>query len=110
MVGEHIFTDTDRNNSDNNSRDTTYARFGVKGETQINSDLTGYGRFEYNIKADKPEGEQGSATRLAFAGLKFANYGSFDYGRNYGLVYDAAGYTDMLVEWGGDGRWRPTTL
>ncbi|KIZ35282.1 membrane protein, partial [Raoultella ornithinolytica] len=63
----------------------------------------GYGQFEYNIKADKPEGEQGSATRLAFAGLRFANYGSFDYGRNYGLVYDAAGYTDMLVEWGGDG-------
>jgi outer membrane pore protein F len=83
MVGEHIFTNTDRNNSDNNS-DTTYARFGVKGETQINSDLTGYGQFEYNIKADKPEGEQGSATRLAFAGLRFANYGSFDYGRNYG--------------------------
>ena len=103
MVGEHIFTNTDRNNSDNNSKDTTYARFGVKGETQINSDLTGYGQFEYNIKADKPEGEQGSATRLAFAGLRFANYGSFDYGRNDGLVYDAAGYTDMLVEWGGDG-------
>ncbi|HIF6280365.1 TPA: hypothetical protein ACX3LI_004725, partial [Raoultella ornithinolytica] len=24
MVGEHIFTNTDRNNSDNNSKDTTY--------------------------------------------------------------------------------------
>ncbi|WP_434640053.1 porin [Klebsiella sp. I138] len=103
MVGEHVFTNTDRDNSDNNSQDTTYARFGVKGETQINSSLTGYGQFEYNIKADKPEGEQGSATRLAFAGLKLADFGSFDYGRNYGLVYDAAGFTDMLVEWGGDG-------
>ncbi|WP_251276694.1 porin, partial [Enterobacter hormaechei] len=77
--------------------------FGVKGETQISTELTGYGQFEYNIKADKPEGQQGSATRLAFAGLKFSDYGSFDYGRNYGVVYDAAGYTDMLVEWGGDG-------
>ncbi|MGE9527201.1 porin, partial [Escherichia coli] len=28
--------------------------------------------------------------------------GSFDYGRNYGVAYDAAAYTDMLVEWGGD--------
>ena len=29
----------------------------------------------------------------------------------YGLVYDAAGYTDMLVEWGGDGPVKqPTTL
>ncbi|MDG1644166.1 porin [Klebsiella huaxiensis] len=100
MVGEHIMThDGDNNNSD----DTSYARFGVKGETQINSELTGYGQFEYNIKADKPEGAQGSATRLAFAGLKYSDYGSFDYGRNYGVVYDAAGYTDMLVEWGGDG-------
>lgn len=101
MVGEHIMTDTDEGNR--NSEDTSYARFGVKGETQINSELTGFGQFEYNMKANKPEGDQGSATRLAFAGLKYANYGSFDYGRNYGAVYDAAGYTDMLVEWGGDG-------
>ncbi len=28
--------------------------------------------------------------------------GSFDYGRNYGLVYDAIGITDMLPEFGGD--------
>lgn len=101
MVGEHIMTDTDEGNR--NSEDTSYARFGVKGETQINSELTGYGQFEYNMKANKPEGDQGSATRLAFAGLKYGSYGSFDYGRNYGAVYDAAGYTDMLVEWGGDG-------
>ena len=100
MVGEHIMThDGDNNNSD----DTSYARFGIKGETQISSELTGYGQFEYNIKADKPEGQQADDTRLAFAGLKFSDYGSFDYGRNYGVVYDAAGYTDMLVEWGGDG-------
>ena len=25
-----------------------------------------------------------------------------DYGRNYGVVYDALGYTDMLPEFGGD--------
>ncbi|HIE1986738.1 TPA: porin [Klebsiella oxytoca] len=100
MVGEHIMT---RDGDNNNSDDTSYARFGIKGETQISSELTGYGQFEYNIKADKPEGQQADDTRLAFAGLKFSDYGSFDYGRNYGVVYDAAGYTDMLVEWGGDG-------
>ncbi|WP_434584068.1 porin [Klebsiella sp. R390] len=103
MVGEHIITNTDDDDSDHNSEDTSYARFGVKGETQINSELTGYGQFEYNIKANRQEGDQGTATRLAFAGLKYADYGSFDYGRNYGLIYDALGYTDMLVEWGGDG-------
>ncbi|MDY9644466.1 porin, partial [Escherichia coli] len=31
-----------------------------------------------------------------------ADVGSFDYGRNYGVVYDALGYTDMLPEFGGD--------
>lgn len=41
-------------------------------------------------------------TRLTFAGLKYNELGSFDYGRNYGVAYDAAAYTDMLVEWGGD--------
>lgn len=100
MVGKRIMT---HDGGNNNSEDNSYARFGVKGETQINNQLTGYGQFEYNIKADKPEYTQGSATRLAFAGLKYSDYGSFDYGRNYGVVYDALGYTDMLVEWGGDG-------
>ncbi len=46
--------------------------------------------------------ETGNKTRLAFAGLKYADVGSFDYGRNYGVVYDALGYTDMLPEFGGD--------
>lgn len=103
MVGEHIITNTDDDDSNHNSEDTSYARFGVKGETQINNELTGYGQFEYNLKANKQEGEQGTATRLAFAGLKYADFGSFAYGRNYGLIYDALGYTDMFVEWGGDG-------
>ncbi len=34
--------------------------------------------------------------------MKYADLGSFDYGRNYGIVYDALGYTDMLPEFGGD--------
>lgn len=85
--------------------DKSYARFGFKGETQINSELTGYGQWEYNIQANKTEGDDatdGTKTRLGFAGLKFADYGSFDYGRNYGVVYDVEGWTDMLPEFGGD--------
>ncbi len=31
------------------------------------------------------------------------DYGSFDYGRNYGVLYDVEGWTDMLPEFGGDG-------
>ena len=39
---------------------------------------------------------------LAFAGIKVGDYGSFDYGRNYGVLYDVEGWTDMLPEFGGD--------
>lgn len=97
--GKHLFS------SDKSADgDATYVRFGFKGETQINSDLTGYGQWEYNVQANHSEeqGTEGTKTRLGFAGLKFANYGSFDYGRNYGVVYDVESYTDMLPEFGGD--------
>jgi predicted porin len=83
--------------------DQTYVRFGLKGETQINDQLTGYGQWEYNIQANTTEGEgSNSWTRLGFAGLKFADYGSLDYGRNYGVIYDVEAWTDVLPEFGGD--------
>ena len=83
--------------------DQTYARLGFKGETQINDMQTGYGQWEYNIKANTAEGEgANAATRLAFAGLGFGQNGTFDYGRNYGVVYDVEAWTDMLPEFGGD--------
>ncbi len=77
MVGERIWSNTDDNNSEN--EDTSYARFGVKGETQITSELTGFGQFEYNLDASKPEGENQEKNRLTFAGLKYNELGSFDY-------------------------------
>ncbi|MBA4712656.1 MULTISPECIES: porin OmpC [Citrobacter] len=83
--------------------DQTYARLGFKGETQINDMLTGYGQWEYNVQANGTEGDKGDSwTRLAFAGLGFAENGTFDYGRNYGVVYDVEAWTDMLPEFGGD--------
>ncbi|VTO21504.1 OmpK35 protein [Klebsiella variicola] len=45
----------------------TYARIGLKGETQINDQLTGYGQWEYNMDASNVEGSQPTKTRLAFA-------------------------------------------
>lgn len=84
--------------------DQTYVRFGFKGETQINDQLTGYGQWEYNVQANHAEnqGTEGTKTRLGFAGLKFGDAGSFDYGRNYGAVYDVEAWTDNLPEYGGD--------
>ncbi|EBG4354954.1 porin OmpC [Salmonella enterica subsp. enterica] len=96
--GLHYFSDDSSKDGDQ-----TYMRFGFKGETQINDQLTGYGQWEYNVQANTTEGEGANSwTRLAFAGLKFGDYGSFDYGRNYGVLYDVEGWTDMLPEFGGD--------
>ena len=83
--------------------DQTYFQGGFKGETQITDQLVGYGQWEYKVMANNTESDTGNGfTRLAFAGLKFGDYGSFDYGRNYGVLYDVEGWTDMLPEFGGD--------
>ncbi|HEY0209607.1 porin OmpF [Acerihabitans sp.] len=104
-VGLHYFSN-DNANSFAGDGDKSYARLGFKGETQINDQLTGYGQWEYQFNANNTEGgtdaQKGNKTRLGFAGLKFGDAGSIDYGRNYGVVYDALGWTDMLPEFGGD--------
>ena len=82
--------------------DQTYVRLGFRGETQINSLMTGYGQWEYNIQGNTTESEPSSATRLAFAGMRVGDYGSFDYGRNYGVNYDVEAWTDILPVFGGD--------
>lgn len=95
--GLHYFSDDDSADGDQ-----TYMRLGFKGETQVNDQLTGYGQWEYQIQGNSGENENNSWTRVAFAGLKFADAGSFDYGRNYGVVYDVTSWTDVLPEFGGD--------
>ena len=96
--GLHYFSDDSSKDGDQ-----SYVRLGFKGETQINDQLTGYGQWEYNVQANNTESsENQSWTRLAFAGLKFGDYSSCDYGRNYGVLYDVEGWTDMLPEFGGD--------
>lgn len=95
----HYFSD-----DSNKDGDQTYVRFGFKGETQINDVMTGYGQWEYNVMANNTEsgGGNNNYTRLGFAGLGLGQYGSFDYGRNYGVLYDVEAWTDVLPEFGGD--------
>ena len=96
--GLHYFSDDTSKDGDQ-----TYMRLGFKGETQINDMMTGFAQWEYNIQANNTEGSDNQSwTRLAFAGVKVGDYGSFDYGRNYGVLYDVEGWTDMLPEFGGD--------
>ncbi|MHC2597299.1 MULTISPECIES: porin [unclassified Pantoea] len=97
----HLFSDNEGSNGDTSS----YTRIGFKGETKINDQLTGYGQWQYQYSLSNSEGSDansGNRTRLGFAGLKFGQFGSIDYGRNYGLIYDVLGYTDMLPFFGGD--------
>ncbi|WP_409076543.1 porin (plasmid) [Pantoea sp. C3] len=91
-------------NNDSLKGDQSYIRFGFKGQTQINELITGYGQWENQIQMNNSEGadaQNNNKTRLGFAGIKVGHYGSFDYGRNFGLVYDAISYTDVLPEFGG---------
>jgi len=106
VTGLHYFSD-----DTDNDGDKTYVRLGFKGETQINDQLTGFGQWEYEFKGNRSEsqGADGNKTRLAFAGLKFNEFGSFDYGRNYGVAYDIGAWTDVLPEYGGD-TWTQTDV
>ncbi|HII3140355.1 TPA: porin OmpC [Enterobacter asburiae] len=94
----HTFSDNPGDDGDE-----TYVQIGFKGETQIANDLIGYGQWEYKTFANNTEGAgDKSFNRLAYAGLKYGEYGLFDYGRNYGVVYDVEAWTDMLPVFGGD--------
>ncbi|EOU9510774.1 porin OmpC [Cronobacter dublinensis] len=93
----HTFSDNPGDDGDG-----TYLEFGFKGETQTSKDLTGYGMWNYKIMANSAEDSNTSYNKLAFAGLKYGDYGSFDYGRNYGVIYDVEAWTDMLPVFGGD--------
>ncbi len=82
--------------------DQSYMRFGLRGETQISDQLTGYGQWEYQANLNHAENQDNkNFTRYGFAGLKFGDYGSFDYGRNTGVLYDVAAYTDLQPEFDG---------
>ncbi|QYN41575.1 porin [Gilliamella sp. ESL0443] len=89
---------TDRNNQTGEG-DKTTARLGMSGETQISDSLSGYGRWEYEAKTGS---DADNETRYAYAGLNFGDFGSFDYGRNDGVLKTLTSYTDVLPEFGGD--------
>ncbi|WP_323853355.1 porin [Xenorhabdus koppenhoeferi] len=84
--------------------DGSVGRIGIRGTSQITDKLSGYGRWEFNMGANGVETESGknTRTRYAFAGLTYSKFGSLDYGRNMGVVYDANSWTDALPVFGGD--------
>lgn len=97
IAGVHHF------NSNKPDSDSSYMRFGFKFDTQINEQLAGYGQWQYQALLDRNENDpsRDSTTRLGFIGLRFDDYGSFDYGRNWGVLYDVLSFTDKQYEFGG---------
>ncbi|HGJ5875250.1 MAG TPA: porin [Arsenophonus sp.] len=85
-----------------NGGDDSRVSLGIKGDTQISDQLTGFGRFEWQTKTNKSEAENENTNHLAYAGLKIADCGSLDYGRNYGVLYDVNAWTDVLPLSGAD--------
>lgn len=94
ISGLHYFT-----NDKSQDGDQSYMRVGFKGQTQISDQLTGYGQWQSQFNTNQAESESDSMfSRLGFAGIKAGKYGSFDYGRNIGVLYDSLSLTDMQPE------------
>ncbi|QCI16027.1 porin [Buchnera aphidicola] len=78
--------------------DDTNAILGLSGEMRITDDLLGYGSVEYKSDFFIPEllsnKQQSNTIRLGYAGFKYGDWGSIDYGRNYGVFHDAKSLTE----------------
>ncbi|BAE74853.1 Outer membrane protein C precursor [Sodalis glossinidius str. 'morsitans'] len=84
--------------------DRSFIHYGFNGEAQLSEGITGFGTWEQEVGLSHAEsgGAKSNFTRLGFAGIKFADAGSIDYGRNYGVLYDVGAWTDMMPEFGAD--------
>lgn len=95
--------------------------FDAKAESKITDQLTGYGRWKYNVGLGNSEGSgvtpinlmnnkdnafkksvssqlgvnKGNATELAFLGMKFGEFNAIEYGRNNGVIHDINAWTDV---------------
>ena len=87
-----------RNQSGKNgqSGDDSRVRLGLKGTSEISDGFYGFGHFEWETKTNKNEEDSNSKNRLVYAGFRLDDVGSVDYGRNYGVLYDIGGWTDVL--------------
>lgn len=84
----------------------SFMRYGLIGKTYVNDNIYGFGKWEHefflqNVETGINLREYGHSI-LGYAGIKFGNFGSIDYGRNYGLLYDVVSWTDLVSEFGED--------
>lgn len=77
--------------------DSTNAIIGLSGRVNITDKLLSYAKIEYKTNFFMPEellNQQPNIIRLGYAGLKYGNLGSIDYGRSYGIIHDAQSLTN----------------
>lgn len=78
-------------------------KLGLELDSQFTDSASGFAKFEHEIELHGGEGDKSNESKnnLAFTGLKYATH-HIDYGRNYGVIYDVAAYTDGLSLFDGD--------
>lgn len=101
IVGGQCFSKNDYNNGSH-----SFMRYGLIGQTCINNDIVGFGKWEHEFFLQNVENginlrEHGHSI-LGYAGVKFGDFGSIDYGRNYGVLHDVVSWTDLVSDFGED--------
>lgn len=88
----------------NKNGDRSFIRYGLRAETKLNAHMISFGTLEQEVGWRHTESivAKNYFSRLGFAGIKFTNVGSIDYGRNYGVLYDVGAWTDIVLLFSGD--------
>lgn len=93
-----------KNNTDNGGN--SFIRYGLIGKTYFSDKVLGFGIWEHEFPLRSVEErmilKDNGHSLLGYAGMRFGNLGSIDYGRNYGVLYDVGSWTDLTPEFGGD--------
>ncbi|AFP85720.1 outer membrane protein (porin) [secondary endosymbiont of Heteropsylla cubana] len=89
---------------DSKNGDRSSFHYGFNGEARLGDGIIGFGSWKQEIGLNQggKGGIKNSFSGLDFAGLKFSDSSTIDYGRNSGVLYDIGAWTDVMPQFGGD--------
>lgn len=102
LVGGYYFSE---NGSDSIEGSHSFMRYGCLGKTYVSEKVIGFGMWEQEVSLQNIEGcnhKSNSNILLGYAGIKCGKFGTIDYGRNYGVLYDVGSWTDVVPAFGND--------
>lgn len=84
----------------------SFMRYGLIGQTRVSDNIFGFGKWEHEFYLQNVETginlmEHGHSV-LGYAGVKFGDFGSIDYGRNYGVLHDVLSWSSIVSNFGED--------